>query len=284
MKLISALLSTALAGAGTDYSVQGKNWAGTCETGQRQSPIAIEGTTTVKEFSVNPFVLNNYSRDNEFDVTLDHSIKMTPTATDITFNGGYLNNEYTLAQFHLHWGDAFRGGSEHTLNGRRYFSEVHLVHYKTEYGGLNDDSLGNGDGLAVLGYFIDAGDYEESELDRVLQKAFALSGGTGKLTFDLNDMIDYTSEDFYRYEGSLTTPTCNEAVMWTVFNKPLTINLKTRDLMVETASTAAVNNNFRVPMPLNGRTVTYYHSEVESSAETTAASVFFATCAALALH
>ena len=41
-------------------------------------------------------------------------------------------------------------------------------------------------------------DYEESELDRVLQKAFALSGGTGKLTFDLNDMIDYTSEDFYR--------------------------------------------------------------------------------------
>ena len=88
----------------------------------------------------------------------------------------------------------------------------------------------------------------------------------------------------FRYEGSLTTPTCNEAVMWTVFNKPLTINLKTRDLMIKTASTAAVNNNFRVPMPLNGRTVTYYHSEVESSAETTAASVFFATCAALALY
>ena len=92
MKLISALLSTALAGAGTDYSVQGKNWAGTCETGQRQSPIAIEGTTTVKEFSVNPFVLNNYSRDNEFDVTLDHSIKMTPTATDITWVDSYQIN------------------------------------------------------------------------------------------------------------------------------------------------------------------------------------------------
>ena len=88
----------------------------------------------------------------------------------------------------------------------------------------------------------------------------------------------------FRYEGSLTTPTCNEAVMWTVFNKPLTINKKTHDLMVQTQSTAAVNNNFRVPMPLNGRTVTYYHSEVESSAETTAASVFFATCAAIALY
>ena len=84
MKLISALLSTALAASGTDYSVQGENWDGTCATGKRQSPIAIQGTSSVKEYSINPFVLNNYSRDNEFDVTLDHSIKMTPSATDIT--------------------------------------------------------------------------------------------------------------------------------------------------------------------------------------------------------
>lgn len=84
MKLISALLSTALAASGTDYSVQGENWDGTCATGKRQSPIAIQGTSSVKQYSINPFVLNNYSRDNEFDVTLDNSIKMTPSATDIT--------------------------------------------------------------------------------------------------------------------------------------------------------------------------------------------------------
>ena len=101
---------------------------------------------------------------------------------------------------------------------------------------------------------------------------------------DLKDHKNTRVNTLFRYEGSLTTPTCNEAVMWTVFNKPLTINLVTRDLMIQTASTAAVNNNFRVPMPLNGRTVKYYHSETESSAETTAASVFFATCAAIALY
>ena len=84
MKLISALLSTALAGAGTDYSVQGENWDGVCATGKRQSPIAIQGTATEKEYNIDPFILNNYSRDNTFDVTLDHSIKMTPEATDIT--------------------------------------------------------------------------------------------------------------------------------------------------------------------------------------------------------
>jgi len=53
-------------------------------------------------------------------------------------------------------------------------------------------------GLLTSGNKQKFSDYEESALDRVLQSAFALSGGTGKITFDLNDMIDYTSEDFYR--------------------------------------------------------------------------------------
>ena len=73
--------------------------------------------------------------------------------------------------------------------------------------------------------------------------------------------------------------------MWTVFDKPLTINLKTRDLITKTAETAAVNDNYRVTMPLNGREVFFYHDDMSvSSAETTTASIFFATCAALALN
>ena len=83
----------------------------------------------------------------------------------------------------------------------------------------------------------------------------------------------------------MTTPTCNEAVMWTVFDKPLTINMKTRALITKTAETGAVNNNYRVPMPLNGRQVTFYHDNMAySAAEGTTASIFFASCAALVLN
>ena len=74
-------------------------------------------------------------------------------------DGGYLKSEYTLAQLEFHLGaDSFGSASEHTLNGWRYFSEVHFVHYKTEYGGLNSAlNVGSGDGLAILGYLIDVG-------------------------------------------------------------------------------------------------------------------------------
>ena len=57
----------------------------------------------------------------------------------------------------------------------------------------------------------------------------------------------------FRYEGSLTTPGCVEAVIWTIFKEPLVINTKTRDLILKTDSTRKVNNNFRTLMPVNDR-------------------------------
>ena len=57
----------------------------------------------------------------------------------------------------------------------------------------------------------------------------------------------------FRYQGSLTTPGCVEAVIWTIFKEPLVINTKTRDLILKTDSTRKVNNNFRTLMPVNDR-------------------------------
>lgn len=34
--------------------------------------------------------------------------------------------------------------------------------------------------------------------------------------------VDLTK--FYRYKGSLTTPLCNEVVLWTVFHEPINVN------------------------------------------------------------
>lgn len=39
--------------------------------------------------------------------------------------------------------------------------------------------------------------------------------------------------DYYRYTGSLTTPTCNEGVIWTVFSKTLPISADQVNSVVE---------------------------------------------------
>ncbi len=37
-------------------------------------------------------------------------------------------------------------------------------------------------------------------------------------------LLPSDSNEFYRYEGSLTTPPCTQNVMWTVLKKPLTVS------------------------------------------------------------
>ena len=42
--------------------------------------------------------------------------------------------------------------------------------------------------------------------------------------FPLVNLLPTDKTKYYRYNGSLTTPTCNEAVTWTVFNDPVKIS------------------------------------------------------------
>ena len=42
--------------------------------------------------------------------------------------------------------------------------------------------------------------------------------------FDLRTLLPPVTKEYYRYEGSLTTPPCAETVVWTVFKHPQTIS------------------------------------------------------------
>ena len=70
---------------------------------------------------------------------------------------------------------------------------------------------------------------------------------------------------YFRYDGSLTTPTCDESVQWTVFRDPLLISRETADLLYTADVVTAPDKNFRHTQPLNGRKVTYYHSNLLST-------------------
>merc|ERR1712098_272908 len=69
----------------------------------------------------------------------------------------------------------------------------------------------------------------------------------------------------YYYKGGLTTPVCNEIVLWTVFSHKLNVTKKNLEIFNRaktlitypngTMETGQLTNNFRPPQPLHGRTV-----------------------------
>ena len=61
-----------------------------------------------------------------------------------------------VVQLHAHWGHQSGHGSEHTINGKSYDAELHIVHYNTKYDNPGA-ALDQEDGLAVLGIFLSVG-------------------------------------------------------------------------------------------------------------------------------
>lgn len=111
------------------------------------------------------------------------------------------DQRYELKQFHFH------SPSEHTVAGKEYAMEVHLVH-QTE-----------GGEYAVVGLLVEEG--ERSELmDRL--PSFRVARGESPY----GDPIDYDElvtdrGDYFLYNGSLTTPPCTEGVQWIVIKHPV---------------------------------------------------------------
>lgn len=115
-------------------------WPGICQTGTRQSPINLpHNINTIRESRSHPRALNfrGYKENGFFIRNNGHSIQVSfnNNLTSSSEMSGYgLDGEYVFAQAHFHWGkDIEIGGSEHTINGRHFPMEVHLVHYNKKY-------------------------------------------------------------------------------------------------------------------------------------------------------
>ncbi|MCL4154363.1 UNVERIFIED_CONTAM: hypothetical protein GTU68_010417 [Idotea baltica] len=141
-------------------------------------------------------------------------------------NGG-LKGEYIFAQFHFHWGIDSTQGSEHTIDGVRYPLELHLVHYKASYVTIAE-AVKHPDGLAVLGVLFQVSETDNAAFTPLIN---ALSDiidpdtmADVPATTPLSAYLPINKSKFYRYLGSLTTPTCNEVVIWTVFSDTVSIS------------------------------------------------------------
>ncbi|XP_068234635.1 uncharacterized protein [Palaemon carinicauda] len=229
--------------------------------GFSQSPVDINTAVVVKGTS-HPFTFSNYDKlpTRMTLVNNGHSAQVTAEmASAATIKDGGLADTYTFLQFHLHWGSDDTQGSEHTIDGKMYPAELHLVHYNSKYGNAAE-ALKHSDGLAVLGVFLDIGS-TNSKLQHLIDGLADITEKDGQTTitpFMLNDLLPPQTDQFYRYHGSLTTPTCNEIVTWTVFKNVLklsTAQLREFRKLLDSKSHPIVDN-YRPVQSIHGRTIT----------------------------
>lgn len=229
--------------------------------GSRQSPLALV-TDDALPGPVEPFKFSNYNflpLSTSTKVTnTGHSVKVTPI-NDASVSGGNLTDVYVFAQFHFHWGSTETRGSEHTVDGIAYPAELHFVHYRKSYGSLGEAAKFKS-GLAVLAVPLELYPRDNLGFQPVIDSLVNITKPhetANIMPVTLNDFLPKNVDDFFRYEGSLTTPPCSEVVVWTVFKDPVEISLNQLEQFrqLEGSDGTPLQDNFRPVQPLNGRRV-----------------------------
>lgn len=168
-----------------------------CRRGMNQSPIDLVAHAAA-DLPVLAFDYSSPGLLNE--VNTGHAIQENVRSGNfVVFNEN--SAPFELKQFHFH------SPSEHTVNGKYYPMEVHFVHQ-------NEDGK-----LLVVGLL-----FEEGEHNEVMDQLPSFRRARGE--DPLSEPVDYNtlvigSNDYFLYNGSLTTPPCTEGVQWTVFRQPI---------------------------------------------------------------
>lgn len=232
--MIAAAAATALATASLPAAAADKahwsyggddgpeNWAGlssgfaACGAGVQQSPVDIHTGETV-EADLEDIDIDWTAAESWTVVNNGHTIQVqAPDAGHVEIDG----ERYALLQFHFH------SPSEHAIDGERAPMEAHFVH------------RGEDGGLAVIGVMMTGGGSNEL-FERIMASAPAEPGEAPLGPADAADLLP-RDDDYYRYQGSLTTPPCSEIVLWSVMERAIAV------------SDAAIAK-FRALYPMNAR-------------------------------
>lgn len=229
--------------------------------GAQQSPVALVTSTALTNATFEPFKFVNYDLvpGNTFVMNTGHGVEVRQ-ACGASVAGGNLTGTYTFAQFHFHWGANDTSGSEHTVDGAAFPAELHLVHYREEHRSLGK-AIHQVRGVAVLSVLLRLAP-DDNPLLQPIVSSLADITHPGNITtapspLPLNDVLPDNVDDFYRYEGSLTTPGCNEVVVWTVFREPVSVSARQLQAFrrLVAADGTPLQDNFRPTQPLHGRHV-----------------------------
>nr|XP_020039719.1 carbonic anhydrase 5A, mitochondrial [Castor canadensis] len=232
--------------------------------GTRQSPINILQRDTVYDPQLKPLSISYNAASCQyiwntgyfFQVEFDDAIKGSG------ISGGPLKNHYRLKQFHFHWGASDESGSEHAVDNHVFPAELHIVHWNSvKYPNFKEAVAGE-DGLAVVGVFLKLGAPHQAlqKLVDVLPEIKHKDSRAAVGPFDPSCLLP-ACQDFWTYEGSLTTPPLAESVTWIIQQRSVEVSpsqlsaFRTLLFSARGEEEEVMVNNYRPLQPLLDRKV-----------------------------
>jgi carbonic anhydrase len=245
-----------------DYSAQ-ETWGDDCQLDSIQSPININEKEVVDDDSKFSFESIDYKTIESTSVSYVNNFSIsTPTLDNgnitVKINGTIFTYKILNIHFHLN--------SEHTINGKNYDMEMHIVHENTNTEDKNNLHM-------VIAYIFEIDDDDDDDEEKTFLDSIGFNTGEEVKNVNVKDIVK--KEDVYYYKGSLTTPPCTEDVNWVVIEDIKKMSKRQFDKFeeyVKKINENYSNGNNRKTFELNGRKV--YKSEINDDDSDSNSNVF----------
>ncbi|KAF4873815.1 Alpha carbonic anhydrase 4 [Colletotrichum siamense] len=175
-----------------------------CQTGTQQSPIALSFSHGLALSHVLKFNYPNKTAGNFYNWNYGPAFTVTHPEGVYTNNPSFTYDDMTLylKGWHIH------SPADHTVNGMRSKAELHLVHVDEE-----------GHEKAVLAIRLDPGNANSTFFNQ-FPKMIGFNDVGMQQEIAINHMPALESvllfNEFWTYQGSLTSPPCHEGIRWFV--------------------------------------------------------------------